>query len=74
MAQEPQISVPEELRDQVQEFSIRSNAFDVARRDYQVEVGKTLQALLKKVSAQAKEIADLKAKIQVEPEQPKVTP
>ena len=71
---EPQITVPEELRDQVQEFSIRANAFDVAKRDYQVEVGKTLQALLKKVSAQdktikdqAKEIAELKAKATPEP-------
>ena len=71
---EPQITVPEELRDQVQEFSIRANSFDVARRDYQVEVGKTVQALLKKINAQAKEIADLKAKIPTEPEQTKVTP
>lgn len=78
---EPQITVPEELRDQVQEFSIRSNSFDVARRDYQVEVGKTLQALLKKVSAQeqvikaqAKEIVDLKNEVPVVSKSKKSTP
>lgn len=78
---ENQITVPEELRDQVQEFSIRANSFDIAKRDYQVEVGKTLQGLLKYCNKQDKLIADLnkeivelKKQIPVSPEQPKETP
>ena len=61
MAQNPneQLVIPEDLKEQVQEYSIRANSFDVSKRDYQVEVGKTLQALIRKINVQDKAIKDL---------------
>jgi hypothetical protein len=56
---QPQITVPEDLRQAVQEFSIRSSGYDVARRDYSVEANKLLTALLQKINSQAEEIKKL---------------
>lgn len=70
---QPEIVVPDDMRDLVEEYSIRANSFQVATRDYQVAIGKLLQALLVKVTAQGKEIVDLKKQIPVAPEQSKAT-
>lgn len=62
-SQQLSIQVPEDLRNQFQEFSIRSNGYDVARRDYNIEVNKTLTALLQKVNIQAETIRNLQQEI-----------
>ncbi len=61
--QQPSIQVPEDLRQQFQELSIRNNGYDVARRDYQVEVNKTVIELLKKVNSQAETIRNLQQEL-----------
>jgi hypothetical protein len=58
-----QIVVPEDLRQQVQEYSIRSNGYDVARRDYSVEANKLLTALLQKINVQEATIKGLQAEL-----------
>jgi hypothetical protein len=61
--QQSQIQVPEDLRQQFQELSIRSNGYDVARRDFQVEVNKTVMELLKKINIQAETIRNLQQEL-----------
>jgi hypothetical protein len=70
---QPQIQVPEDLRSQFQELSIRSNGYDVARRDYNVEVNKAITTLLQKVNAQEDQIKSLQAElVKYKVENPKV--
>ena len=57
--QQTTIQVPEDLRLQFQELSIRNNGYNVARRDFQVEVDKIIMELLKKVNTQTETIRNL---------------
>jgi hypothetical protein len=61
--QQSQIQVPEDLRMQFQELSIRGNGYDIARRDFQVEINKTVMELLKKLNIQAETIRNLQQEL-----------
>ena len=62
-----QIVIPKELQEEVNEYILRKNSFNVSVRDYHIQGEKLVTILLKYIDALTKEIT----KIKTEKEQPK---